>query len=364
MILSRHISELVAFKTPSLSVLSIYLDLEAVREPVAALKALRKTLDDAAASAAADDFAKIERELESFDAGDAKGLAIFSSRRFGLFRVCALPQRVKPMAILEHTPSLKPFLNLIDQHQRYGVALVGGKSARFLEFFMGGLRELPEHSLSAEDAPGGKAAFYKAVAEKVDALARSRGFQRLIVGADADVEKGLSDQLPRALLDNLIVDAELRSDMDAEEVRGRISDAERQARQVREQVLAHRLLDTPRADSARGLRDVLFAVSQNKIKTLLVREGFAKLGRRCPSCGFLSQADPKCLNCRAATVTVFNLIEEIVARALEQGAEVFRLQSPTPLDNIGHIGAELRRDGAPSTKPQQSTSPADPATRR
>ena len=162
------------------------------------------------------------------------------------------------------------------------------------------------------------------------------------------MEKPFVDLLPRHLQDNLILDGELRREPAADIVAARIREAEAQARRVREQVLTARLIDAGAA-SGLGLSRVLSSFEQGRLKTLLVRDGFAKLGRRCGGCQALSLSDSKCARCGAATQILFNLVEELVDRALEQRAEVFRLENTTPLDNLGRIGAELRQTAVTET---------------
>lgn len=340
MILSRHLLELVNFRTPSAAVISVYLDVDDGRAASAAYKTLRKTLERAVP---ADDLAALDRAVAEHARDGERGLAIFSALKFGLMRVCPLPYPVKTRFVVDETPFLRPLLNMTDQHQRYGVALVGAKRARLLEFYMGRARELDEHAVRAAELPHkGRAAYAQAVAERLEQVTRQLGFQRLIVSASPEIEKDLLEALPRGLQDNLIVDRSLGEDLPLHELRLKVAEADGQARKVREQVLAHRLLDTAGASSLVGLTRVLEAVEQGRVKTLLLRDGFAKLGRCCSGCKKLSLTQVKCVWCGAATETVFNLVEELADRALAQGAEVFRLDSLTPLDNLGHIGCELR----------------------
>jgi peptide chain release factor subunit 1 len=344
MILSRHLHELSQFKAPSAAVLSVYLDLEGGRKPESLLSALKRS---SGAAIPSEDFAALERGLDAPSIEGARGLAAFSCAKLGLLRLCPLPEPVRPRLFLETAPALRPLLNLVDQYQRYGVVLLGTRRMRVLEFFMGRARELDEHCLRASELPTGRLLYLKAATGRIETLSRQLGFQRLIVCAPEGLEKGFVDQLPRALQDNLILDPGLGDLASLAETRLRIADADFQARKVREQVLAHRLLDAAGKTSVVGLSRVLEAVEQGRARTVLYRDGFAKLGRCCTGCGRLSLTQIKCVWCSAPTQTLFNLAQELADRALAQGAEVFRLSSQTPLDNLGSIGAELRPAGVP-----------------
>src|SRR5688572_21953949 len=144
MILSRHVQELIQFKAPSATVLSVYLDVENGRRPEALLEALKRS---AGAAIPAEELAALERGLGGLDLEGARGLAAFSCARLDLLRVCPLPEPVKPRLSLEAAPSLRPFLNLVDQYQRYGVVLLSSQRMRVLEFFMGQARELDEQAV-------------------------------------------------------------------------------------------------------------------------------------------------------------------------------------------------------------------------
>ena len=348
MILSRHLHELVQFRTPSAAVASVYLDVDGGRSAAAAYKPLRKTLQQVLPP---EDLAAVDQAVAGHVPDGERGLALFSSAKFGLLRVCALAQPVKTRLVLQTTPYLQPLLNVCDQHQRYGIAIVSGKRARLFEFYMGCARELGDQAVRPADAPKGRGHYARAIAAKLEDLSRQLGFQRLILTAPPELEKELLEQLPRALQDNVIVDRALEADISVAELRARVAMSDGQARGVREQVLAHRLLDKTGTGCVVGLVKVLEAVEQGRVKTLLLRDGFAKLGRSCPACRRLSLTQIKCVWCGTNTETLFNLVEELADRALSQGAEVFRLASLTPLDNLGHIGVELRATTAAAAVP-------------
>jgi hypothetical protein len=345
MILSRHLQELLNFKAPSPAVASLYLDLDAGRPAISVWRSLRKA--PAPTGLSTEDLAALERAVLEHRSRGERALAVFSSERFGLFRVCGLPQPVKTRLVVGHTPSLAPFLNLCEQYQRYGVAHVSSEQARFMEFFMGQSRDLREQTIHARDFAGGRPAFMKAVSVRLQTLSRQLGFQRLILGAEDSIERELQEHLPRQLQDNLILQKELAVELSLEDTHRVISVQDDQSRRLRELVTAHRLLDQRGPLIAVGLnRPLLDAVEQGRVRTMIVRDGFAKLGHLCRGCRRLSLTEPKCVLCGAHTDTVFNLIEEIMDRAVYHGAEVYRLFNQTPLDNVGHIAAELRDPNA------------------
>jgi peptide subunit release factor 1 (eRF1) len=101
-------------------------------------------------------------------------------------------------------------------------------------------------------------------------------------------------------------------------------------------------LGTGRA--AAGLSDVLTAVHERRVDTLIVREGFTAKGTRCPQCGWMGQsAGGQCPADGTMTEVVDNIVEAAVGRAFGQDARV-RYLAPDEgdLEQHGSIAALLR----------------------
>ncbi len=345
MITSKHISELLNFKTPLSSVVSLYLDVSPDQDHRRALSRLMQSAQaDPALAQNAEDLELIKRFVESeFEPERWRGLAVFSSKRFGLWRACPLPETVKTLLRVERSCYLPPLFAMTDQRHRFGVALARDGAARFLEVFMGQIKEYEEFAIAAKDFAS-EHDYLKSVSDRLDGLARNQGFQRVVLGASSTLSPKLVNHLHSSVQHNLILDENLGPDHGTDAVLERILACEAQARQVRETVLAHRLIDAAKT-SARlavlGLERTLGALQKGQVRLLLARDGYAKLGRRCPECSTLSINWTKCPDCGLPTETVFDLVGEMIARALEARCEVVRLLHDTPLDNVGRIGAEL-----------------------
>lgn len=355
MITSKHLSELLNFKAPTPSILSVYLEVDEGRDYLNAMRQLAKeAVHHAGYPTQEEDLRRIQSYVETeFEPAGSRGLAVFSCKRFGLWRVCPLPEPVKNKLRVDERPYLAPLLSMTDQRHRFGVLLADAGQARFLESFMGRLTEYQEMTLSASDYEQ-EHDFLKAATERLEGLARNQGFQRIIVGVAPHLSLRLINHLHSSMQHNLILDPDLEPAMASSAVLERISACEDQARQVRETVLVHRLVDSARSGTrlgVLGLESTLEALQKNQIRMLLVRDGYAKMGRCCPECGKLSLNWPKCLDCGRATQTVFNLVGEMVDRALAANCEVFRLLHDTPLDNLGKIGAELTCNPPETTAP-------------
>lgn len=366
MISAKHVNELLNFSAPGAAVATAYVEVEGAQATLAgyqrALRGLTRSPDE---HPAAQDLRRIERFLAAeFEPGPLRGAVVVSCAEAGLWRVLPLPQPVRHRVVVDSKPYMPPLLSLVDQYHRFGVLLADGARARFLEVFMGQVREHAEMTVERgavlRPEAGDLHPYLKAVADKLDGLARNQGHQRLIVGASPEVSLPLVNHLHSFLQQNLILDPELGPDLDCEQVLERVSACESQARQVRERVLVQRLLDATVGNrlAVVGLERVMAALQNGQVRTLFVRDGYAKMGRVCPGCRGLTLDHPKCLDCRRPTEAVFNVVGELMDRAWDMSCEVIRLLHETPLDNVGRIGAELSHQGLETPLPSPSKAAA------
>ncbi len=296
------------------------------------------------------DLARIEAFIGSeFVPGPHRMAAVYSCAKRGLFETFALPQPFKSALSVGETLDLRPLIALGGQYHRFVALLLGPQKARFIELHMGQAIELEqmEGAFNGLDGLG-------AVASRTATLARERRFDRLILGAPAALESALIPLLDPALQKDLILEPVLSADRPVATVLERIQHNERQARNVRESVLVHRLLnEVGQGGAVTGLDAVAAAVQQGCVSRVLVRDDYAKMGRICPKCGHLSVSHRSCPWCFCATDAVLDLVSELVDKALDSGCEVFRVLHDARFDGVCRIGAELTvpvvKPVAPST---------------
>jgi hypothetical protein len=134
-----------------------------------------------------------------------------------------------------------------------------------------------------------------------------------------------------------------------------------EALKLREEVLVARFWDELRAGGAvAGLDRVADALQQGCVSRVLVRDGWAKMGRCCASCGRLSVDHRSCPWCFRPTESVLDLVAELIDRAVAVGIEVVRIAHERRFDGIGRIGAVL---SAPVASTQRHESPDKVALR-
>ncbi len=284
-----------------------------------------------------------------FVPGPHRMVAVYSCAKRGLFETFTLPQPFKSALIVGETLDLRPLTALGGQYHRFVALLLSPSKARFIELHMGRAIELDalEGDFGSVDGLG-------AVASRAATLARERRYDRLILGAPPALEAALVPLLDPALQKELILEPVLSPDRPVDAVLERVLHNERQARSVRESVLVHRLLDEARQGGAvTGLEAVSAAVQQGCVARVLVRDGYAKMGRSCPKCGHLSVGNRSCPWCFCGTESVLDLVSELTAKALDAGCEVYRIMHDPRFDGVCRIGGELKvpvdRPAAPST---------------
>ncbi|HAM34692.1 MAG TPA: hypothetical protein DEB40_02700 [Elusimicrobia bacterium] len=355
MLSASNLNELLNLRSPVSGIVSLYLPADTRRAYVRTFSNLLRLrcLEEPTFSAVAEDLRLLDEFVgRDFKPAGWRGLAVFSAKRLGLWRVCPLLEPVRAALRVAPQPFIAPLLSIADQYQRFGVVLADDQRARFLEVFMGQIREFEDLVM---EAPRLESAQGRAVAQRLDGLVRNHAFARIVIGACPSTAIRLSAHLRTELQQSLIFDENLSPKNSAIAVLSRIQACESEARKVRETVLAHRLVDLALANgpAVLGLERTLRALRQGAVRLLLVRDGFAKMGHLCPRCGELSLAFSRCPACGNATQALFDVVEEMIQRALDGHCEVLRLLNPTPLDNMGHIGAELSGNivAAPASQP-------------
>jgi hypothetical protein len=355
-------------------VLSLFLDLDPTEfaTPPARATAVRSLLDEAERrirdmeDLPHDDRADLRASLAragSLLQGDlptegAQSVAIFAAEPAGLFEALRLPRPLPSRVAIRRSPLIAPLAQLA-RRERWCVALVNRRDARIFRGSPDGLREMEQiHDLvfGQHDQGGWSQARYQRGIEKekddhlkhtVDALMKHfkrRPFERLILGGPrevvADFESKLHGYLTERLAGRIEVDVEHSTpEQVLEAVQPRFEELEEE----REAEALERIGETGRA--ALGLEDVLRALNERRVETLVADERFAAEGTCCPLCGWLGPAGER--SC-PADGTQLELLEDLTEQAVEltiqQSAEilVIRRRRDELIERAGGVAALLR----------------------
>jgi peptide chain release factor subunit 1 len=355
-------------------VLSLYLDLDPTEfaTPPARATAVRSLLDEADRQVRdhrdlphgerMDLRASLERASSVLEgdlpAEGAQALAIFAAESAELFEVLKLPRPVPSRVAIRRSPLVAPLARLA-RRERWCVALVNRRDARIFRGSPDGLREIEQiHDLvfGQHDQGGWSQARYQRGIEKekddhlkhtVEALMKHfkrRPFERLIVGGPrevvADFESKLHGYLAERLAGRIDVDVEHSTpDQVLEAVQPRFEELEEE----READALERLGEAGRA--AIGLEDVLRALNERRVETLVADERYSAEGTCCPSCGWLGPAGERsCPVDETELETLDDLTEAAVELIIQQSAEILvvRRRRDELAERAGGIAALLR----------------------
>ena len=186
----------------------------------------------------------------------------------------------------------------------------------------------------------------KRVADVIHRRFRRARFDHLLVGSPeeltSDVERTLHPDVQQRLAGRLTIDVENTTDDDVlAAARPLIQEHERNA----ERAALDRLKQGVGAGGrgVAGLEDVLGALNERRVETLLMEERFQMPGRACPQCGSLfGENVTSCPADETTTDSFDDIVEEAVELAVAQSADVIIARHHDDLEEMGGIGAVLR----------------------
>jgi peptide chain release factor subunit 1 len=370
MLTPEQIEQLEAFDCGGARVLSAYLDLDPARQVRRAyrtvfedlVKAARERVPEPARGDLDREAARVQAWLES-EPPRAKGLAVFACEPRGLWQAHVLAVRTRDHLAVEPRPDVAPLLELVDEYERFAVALVDKEKARLFTVFMG---EIEEAEALEDEVPGkhdqggySQARFQRhhdthvhwhlrRVVQRLAELLRRRRFDRLILAGPAEATSELQRMLPRALGHRLAATIPAEVFAGEAEILEKALEVERRIERVAEERLLRTLLDAagPAGRSTLGVAPTLDALWADMVQTLVVAEDLHLDGSECPNCLRLMPGTvDTCPTCGKGMEPVHDLVHRAVARARDQAArlEVVRGAAARRLQEVGSgLGALLR----------------------
>jgi peptide chain release factor subunit 1 len=288
------------------------------------------------------------------------GIAIFACSGRDLYEEVPLPRPVRDRVVVDDTPYVRPMLAVLDEYHRACVVVVDKASARLWEVYQDEMREAgkvrdralrkPNYAAGlAEDRVRNRAdelskRHYRNVAQRLDEMFRSGGFDLLIIGGHDYEVPAFTGFLPRELRSRIAgtfsIDpsteplAEIRAEADAI-LRRYERDEERQlVTDVFEKLATGR-------PAAAGLADCLWAGSVAAVQTLLVAEGATAPGVVSDQSGWLAlsgDTDPLSGNPTRKTPDV---IDELAEAVIDEGGSVRHIEDDDRLSEYT-VAADLR----------------------
>jgi peptide chain release factor subunit 1 len=351
-------------------VLSVYLDFDPASGERAAVRgALLSSLQDAAdhpfAVRHGDRFDE-ERQRMLDRLGDHKlrsrSLVAFSCAPRDLWDVYELQVPVRPVARFAERPVVAPLTAALDEHERFGVAVVDKEEARIMTVYLGRIEHRTELSSSypGRTAAGGWSQaryerhredhLHRHLLRTVDAIrkeARRHGFDRLIVGGPDEARHGLLSLLPEGLRSRVAGTFGAELFASDHEVLERVREIEEEAERRSEEQLVADVIESGKGTgpATLGWSQTLQALGEGRVHRLVRAQGVTRRGRVCPEGHFATiERLARCPVCNEHMTTRRDIMEWAIEQAYDTDATVeeVRGDAARALKREGGIAAVLR----------------------
>ncbi len=366
MLTQEQFQELLSYEANGKQVLSLYLDADTAQQPIEAIKLQVKGMAKETNTNHSDDVSALERYLDhSFD-WSKPGLALFSAGGGQFFRAFPVNIAFRNRLRVGHKPYVKPLAHLLDYYAHYGVVLIDRVGARFMEYHLGELQETEGYmgedihklktgkgtsAVGMRGGQGGSRHEEEAVQRNLrEAAAAANAFflrkpiRRLFLGGTAETVASFRDLLPKQLQSCVAGTFAMGMDAGETEVRKRSLALLREANEEREVLLVQQMVTTQAKGGAAtvGLDETLQAVSDKRVQTLVISDGYRTPGYVHELSGFVVANLARSPLTEEELTAVADVIDTAVAQTMIHGGQVEVIHDNPQLEGVGRIGAILR----------------------
>jgi peptide chain release factor subunit 1 len=307
------------------------------------------------------DLEVIQRFLDHEYNWSGRGIAIFSCAAQEFLRSYSLAVPVRNLVHVGDRPSVKILAGLMDNYGGYGVVLVDKQGARLFFFNLGSLIEQEgvvgeevKHAKrgAASSMPGrrgGGADPSRAVDEQVERnMKDAAGFaarffeahhvRRVLIGGTDENVTLFRGFLPKAWQSLVVGTFAMSMTASHADVQNKATQIGMETEAHREAALIERIVTSAAkgTDGSVGLEKTLQAVNDGRVMTLVIAEGFRKVGYLHNETGALS------VTMGEGTHKIYDVVDQAVSVVMRSGGEVEVAQHSEALEKAGNIGALLR----------------------
>jgi peptide subunit release factor 1 (eRF1) len=264
-------------------------------------------------------------------------------------------------------PYLRPLIEIIDEHERYGVILTDRSQARLFSIYLGVIEEYRE-VLAEADVTRSKSSgrdhirsqmrhhrradarslgYLKEVAEMMEGVAERFAFDRLVLAGPVEATSELYRQLSKALRAKVIATMALAMDANEQQVLAETLKLTMNSERTDEIEIVKHLIEAAQKQNQAtiGLDHTIAAVQAGRVRQLVYAEGWAASGSRCSNCSSLmTNGEHICGYCGSGLLAVNDLLARAARRVVAMGGVVEQVQGDAAirLQEAGGIGAFLR----------------------
>lgn len=315
-----------------------------------------------------DDVEAIEKFFSHEYNWSGRGVAVFSCSPQNYFRAYPLAVPVRNLVHISDRPSVKPLANLLDNYGGYGVVLVDKQGARLFHFHMGDLREQEgvlgeavkraKHGTGGSTVPGrrGSNSPTRSVDEVVDRNMKDAAdfavqffeenhVRRVLIGGTDENVKAFCNVLPKAWQSLVMGTFHMSMTASHNDVRNRALELGIEAESERETRMIDRVVTMSKKGTGAvlGLEETLQAVTQGRVQTLIISDGYRKNAFRCKNTGALTTNPEEVCGGEDDVEKVYDVVDLAVNQVMRGGGDVEVIVSQKEtMDKAGSIGAILR----------------------
>ena len=296
-----------------------------------------------------------------------RGLVIFCDASEDFFWFRALGVGVRNGVWWRDTPHVRPLIELLDEHERYGVLLTDRGQARLFTIFLGEIEEHVQAFAKADvthvktsgadhlrsqmnfqrKADEHAHSHLKHVAELMSRLARVHEFDRLILAGTVEATSQLYGLLAKPLRTRVTGKVSLPVETSEARVLEETLKIEAEVERKRETELVEELITVAnkREKAVLGVDETLLALQERRIWQLLYADGLTARGSQCTKCeALLAKESEPCPYCGGSVRAVDDLIALAAAEVLQVQGKVEQVRGVAAerLKEVGSVGAFLR----------------------
>jgi peptide chain release factor subunit 1 len=294
-------------------------------------KELRGRLDEARRAALDVEIARVEDWLTS-DLPRGTGVAAFASKPAGVWDTLHLHVPIRDRLVFEATAYVAPVVDVLDEYERYVVALVDKEKARFFSVFLGEIEDSDDFRdfVPGKHDQGGVSQanvqrhheahvfrHLKRVAEYLTDVYARRSFDWLVLAGPDEATTEVRSLLPRAIASRVVATIPAETFASSQEILERTLEIERQVERATEERILSELFDIAATGGLAtvGVDSTLEALFFGEVRTLVVADGAQAEGSECANCARL--ATPPLMECPACDQPM-HLVMDVFEKAIEQ----------------------------------------------
>jgi len=303
-----------------------------------------------------------------YDWRKGRSVAVFSNADEDFFRDVPLAVNISPRARVHCCPHVKPLAALFDTYAGYGVILIDKQQARFFSFHLGELTD--EVRISGDEVqrqkhgPGSQTSGrsrgvegssespdlvsqrnMQDAAEKAARFLKTHDVRRVLIGGTQKNVSTFRELLPKSWQSLIVGTFPMSMDAGHDEVQDKALEVGEEA----EKHLEEKLLQTIITEAAKGksgltrLDDILDAVREGRVQTLVIQDKYRAEGYRCQGCEYMTlQRLETCPFCTGDFEHIEDVVEMAVRTVFKTGGSVKVLEDNQLLAEHGGIAALLR----------------------